>query len=221
VRRIGCELPYRWRDVDIDVHWRLDRLPQIAAMPFDELWQARDAVTIGGRELPTLGADDALLVTCAHGTKEHWRHWRWIVDLVRQARGTVEWEPLLERSRRTGCEESLAVGLAMHAYLAPVPVGPAPGPRPRRLAAMAWQDAGRGSAPFGEISLHKQLDRIRWTWQTLPSATSTGSLLLRQAVTTMDMAEVPLPRTFVFGYAALRPYLWARRLVNGRYGPPA
>jgi hypothetical protein len=220
-RRVGCEMPYRWKGVDIDVHWRFDRLPQIADVAFDDLWSARALVVLGGREVPTLGAQDALLVTVAHGTKEHWRTWRWIVDLVRQARQVTDWAALIERGRVTGCEDALAVGLAMHDYLAPHAAPLVPGPRARRLAAWSWENACRGSAPFDGPVLASQVARMRWTWQTLPSRRAAGSLVMRQGITTLDMAELPLPRALAWGYPVVRPYLWARRLITGRYGPNA
>ena len=217
-RRVGCEAPYRWLGVDVDLHWRFDRLPQIAALPFDDLWEGRALVSIAGRTLPTLGATDALLLTCAHGTKEHWRHLRWVVDLVRQSRDVDDWSWVLARSRATGCEESLAVGLAMAARLE-ADVSPlVPGPRPSRLAAWAWANLVGDTAPFGRVALGAQAERLGWTWQTLPSRRAAGSMLARQAFTTLDMAELPLPRSLAWAYPLVRPALWARRLATGRYG---
>ena len=83
-RRIGCEAPYWLNGVSLDLHWRIDRTPQIARLPFEELWQRRTSVVLAGRSVPTLGVIDSLLVTCVHGTKEHWYQWRWVVDAVRQ-----------------------------------------------------------------------------------------------------------------------------------------
>ena len=220
-RRVGCEAPYRWRGVDIDLHWRFDRLPQIAAIPFDDLWEARTHASIAGLDLPTMGSVDALLLTCAHGTKEHWRHLRWVVDLVRQARDVHDWRQVLERSRETGCEESLAVGLAMAAHLAGGVSPLVPGPRPTRLADWAWADLMGDSAPFGRVAIGAQSERLRWSWQTLPSRRAGGSMLARQALTTLDMAELPLPRSMAWAYPLVRPALWARRLATGRYGAAA
>jgi len=218
-RRFGCELPYRWRGVDIDLHWRFDRLPQIAKMPFGDLWPLREVVELGSRSIPTLGAVDALLVTVAHGTKEHWRHWRWIVDLVRQARAITDWETVRQRARTSGCEKALAIGLAIHEYLAPQPAPFSPTGNPRILAAWAWSNSCAGTAPFDGVSLDRQVARLRWTRQTLPSIRAAGSFVARQAYTPLDMAELPLPRELAWCYPSVRPALWARRLLTGRYGP--
>lgn len=223
-QRIGCEVPYRWRGVDLDVHWRFDRLPQIAAIPFDDLWAQRDEVVVGGRSLPTLGSVDALLLTCAHGTKEHWRHLRWVVDVVRQCRDEFDWDVVRQRARETGCETSLAVGLAIADRLmgeAAAPSGPVPGPRARALADQAWSNLCSGAAPFGRVAFSAQVERLGWTWQTLPTPGAVGSFLLRQGYTTLDMAERPLPMSLAWAYPVVRVGLWSRRLRTGRYGAAA
>ena len=222
-RRLDCEFPLRWRGIDIDLHWRIDRLPQIASMSFDDMWEHRQSVRIAGRDLPTLGAVDALLITCAHGTKEHWRQWRWVVDMVRQARLVEDWAPVRRRARETGTEAALAIGLAMHEHLAPLPgtLDRLPGPGPRRLADWAWQNSCVGAAPFGRVALEAQLARMRWSTATLPSGGALASYLVREGWTALDMAEFPMPRSLAWAYPLVRPYLWGRRLVTGRYGAAA
>jgi hypothetical protein len=219
-QRIGCEAPYRWRDVDLDMHWRFDRLPQIANIPFDDLWDHRAYVTLAGQQVATLGALDALMVTCVHGTKEHWRQWRWVVDAVRQMRVVPkeDWNASREYSRATGCEEGLAVAVALANRLVP---GSSPfkaGTRAARLADQVWNQAVNNSSPFGDISREKQIERLRWMLQTLPSVRSTGSVAVRLGWANLDLAEVPLPRYLMWAYPLLRPYLWNRRLRSGSYG---
>ena len=220
-RRLNCEMPYKWRGTDIDLHWRFDRLPQVVAVPFDDLWARRQRVELGAGEVETLGSVDALLVTASHGTKEHWRHWRWVVDVVRQARGVDGWAAVRSLARDGGCEMPLAVALAMHEKLAPLPtaVDRRPGATAEALAETAWWRSGEGAAPFGSVSLAKQVQRMRWNVQTAPSAAAVGSMLVRQGWTTLDMAELPLPAGLVWAYPLVRPYLWARRLRTGRFGP--
>jgi len=219
-QRIGCEAPYRWRGVDLDIHWRFDRLPQIARIDFDELWVGRDHVTLAGQPVATLGAVDALMVTCVHGTKEQWRQWRWVLDVVRQMRSVPEseWDGIRDYARATGCEEGLAVGVALANMMV---AGTSPlnaGPRAQSLALQAWEQAIDDSAPFGDISRAKQIERLQWMLRTLPSVSSVGSVAYRVGWANLDLAEVQLPRPLVWAYPLLRPYLWNRRLRSGTYG---
>ena len=219
-QRIGCEAPYRWRGVDLDVHWRFDRLPQIANIKFDDLWARRDHVTLAGQAVATLGAVDALMVTCVHGTKEQWRQWRWVLDVVRQMRSVPagDWDGIREYAQATGCEEGLAVGVALANMMVS---GASPlnaGPRALQLAQQAWNQAIDDSAPFGEISRAKQIERLQWMLRTLPSVSSVGSVAYRVGWATLDLAEVQLPRPLIWAYPLLRPYLWNRRLRSGSYG---
>jgi len=218
-RRIGCEAPYRFRSVNLDLHWRIDPTPQIASMPYEELWERRSEVKLGGVSIPTLGVLDSLLITCVHGTKEQWHQWRWVVDAVRQLRSvpTESWVDVKRLSHRTGCHVGLSVGTAIAARLATVPAPCLGGPKAERLAEQAWTQAEKGTAPFGRITRAKQLERLAWRFRTLPSPTSAGSVLARAAWSNLDMAEQPLHPCLVWTYPLMRPYLWARRFKSGRY----
>jgi len=218
VTRVGCEIPYRWRGVALDVHWRIDGLPQIAAMTFEDLWRRSEPVTLAGVQIATLGEADALLITAAHGTKEHWRHLRWVVDFVRQSRVIHDWPTVLANARQTGCEPGLAVGVAVAKHLDPQCCPLVPSTRVRELGERAWRRSLEQTAPFGGVNLVRQVERLVWRFATLPPG-STGDALRREALRPMDMAEVPLPRRLVWAYPLVRPALWGRRLATGRYGP--
>ena len=219
-QRIGCEAPYRWRGVDLDIHWRFDRLPQIANIEFDALWERRSYVTLAGQSVATLGALDALMVTCVHGTKEQWRQWRWVVDAVRQMRAVPQgdWNTVREYARATGCEEGLAVAVALANKMVPGSSPFAAGTRATQLADQAWNQAANNDSPFGDISRKKQIERLQWMLRTLPSARSAGSVAYRVGWANLDLAEVQLPRELIWAYPLLRPYLWNRRLRSGSYG---
>lgn len=219
-QRIGCEAPYRWRDVDLDVHWRFDRLPQIANIEFDALWERRAYVALAGQQVATLGDLDALMVTCVHGTKEHWHQWRWVVDAVRQIRVVQEedWDAVREYARATGSGKGLAVAVALVNKMVPGSSPFAAGTRATQLANQAWNQAANDDSPFGDISRKKQIERLQWMLRTLPSLSSAGSVAVRVGWANLDFAEVQLPRPLIWAYPLLRPYLWNRRLRSGSYG---
>lgn len=218
--RVRPEAPYRWRGLDIDVHWRLDRLPQAMSTDFEALWDRRDHARIGGVLVPTLGPVDALLATCVHGTKEHWRQWRWVVDVVRQVRllPAEAWADLRTRARAAGAEQGLAIGLAVGQHLSTRPMPLIPGPAAVEAAAEAWAEGASGQSPFGRITASKQLARLRWTLRTRPNDAALLSLAAQLAWSTQDMAEVPLPPALLPAYPLLRPVLWRRRLVRDHSG---
>jgi len=222
-QRLGCEAPYRWHGVDLDVHWRFDRLPQVGRIPFDQLWDHRELVSLAGDSVATLGAIDALLVTCVHGTKEHWRQWRWIVDAVRQMRTVPanEWLNVRARARATGCEEGLAVAVALANMLVPGSSPLVAGPLAIRLAEQAWGRGASHEAPFDSVTIAKQIARLRWTMDTTPSGTALGSTAVRLLWANLDLAELPLPTSLIWAYPLVRPYLWSRRLRTGLYGERA
>jgi hypothetical protein len=214
--RVRPEAPYVWRGVDIDVHWRLDRLPQAMSTPFADLWSRRAHATIGGASIPTLGAVDALLVTCVHGTKEHWRQWRWVVDAVRQIRSLSpeEWASVRPAARAAGAEVSLAIGLAVADLLTPIATPLIPGPWARARAQEAWTEGLSGVSPFGRITAAKQFQRLAWTIRTRPDDRALLSLAAQLAWSTQDMADVPLPPALLPAYPLIRPVLWRRRLAR-------
>jgi hypothetical protein len=214
--RVRPEAPYRWRGIDLDIHWRLDRLPQAMSIPFADLWSRRSHATIGGAQIATLSPVDALLTTCVHGTKEHWRQWRWVVDAVRQIRAlpATEWTALRPASRAAGAEVSLAIGLAVAGHLTGTPAPLVPGPWARALAEEAWAEGVTGESPFGRITAAKQFQRLAWTIRTRPDDTALLSLAAQLSWSTQDMADAPLPPALLPVYPLMRPFLWRRRLAR-------
>ncbi len=83
VKRWGCALIYYGPGAEIDLHWRLD-LARADHTPFEALWERREQILLGGKELPTLSRYDALRHSAAH--REGWSTIRTLVDLRRLAR---------------------------------------------------------------------------------------------------------------------------------------
>jgi hypothetical protein len=74
----------------VDLHWRLD--PTLDALPsFDEVWERREEVDLGGVVVPTLGRQDVLAHTCLHAAKDSWRWMRNLVDVHRLAARPETW----------------------------------------------------------------------------------------------------------------------------------
>jgi hypothetical protein len=87
----GNELAFYGASSSVDLHWRLD--PTLDALPsFDELWERRVSVEVGGLVVPTLAPRDALAHLCFNAARDEWRWLRSLVDIHRTARLEGAWD---------------------------------------------------------------------------------------------------------------------------------
>jgi hypothetical protein len=142
------QLPLR-RDDGILVELHTALLPRSFsfALDVDELWPRRRTVDLLGRPVQALGAEDLLLLLCAHGAKHLWQRLMWVCDvaeLLRSCPGLC-WEDVLERARRLRAERMLLLGLTLARRLlgAPWPADQDMDPAVRRLAVQVerWLDS--------------------------------------------------------------------------------
>ncbi len=212
--RVRAEAPYRWDDVDIDLHWRVDVSARVMSTQFPGLWDRREDVTVAGAVVPTLGRRDALLVTAVHGTKEHWRQLRWVVDAARQVRAVPghQWDAVRHEAREAGALPGIGVMLGVAGRLLPPdPARPRPTERARRIADGVWRECLEGTAPFHVWDGRSQLAKVSFAWRTAPGARARFDHLRAAFVAAEDMAVLPLPEVMVPLYLPLRPVLRRRR----------
>ena len=220
-RYVNPELPYWWRGVSIDLHWRVDLAPQAFAVPFDALWQRRTEVRLTGHHVPTLDDIDALLVTAVHGTKERWRRLRWVVDVVRQAAAVPEdaWPDVLARARASGSEASLGIALHMAEQLMGAPVAPvSAGPLARQWGEQGWALMLADAVVGSSFSWQGGLARARWWWGTVPPGAARWRRVATYVLPAEDLVLLPLPRALVPLYLPLRPVLRRRRAQRKAVG---
>lgn len=213
-RYVNPELPYWWRGVSIDLHWRVDLAPQAFAVPFDELWERRADVSLSGHAVPTLDDVDALLVTAVHGTKERWRRLRWVVDVVRQATAVPDdaWPDVLARARVSGSEASLGIALHMAERLMGRPVAPvSAGPLARQWGEQGWDLMLTDTVVGSSFTWQGGLARARWWWSTVPPGAARWRRVATYVIPAEDLVLLPLPRALVPLYLPLRPVLRRRR----------
>jgi hypothetical protein len=212
--RVRAEAPYRWDDVDVDLHWRFDTSPQVMAVPFEVLRNRHEEVAVGGATVLTLGRRDALLVTAVHGTKEHWRELRWVVDAARQVSAVpaAEWDEIRVQAREVGALPGLGVMLAVAARLLPPGAGrPSPSHRAQRIGDEVWRECLDGTAPFQAWNQRSHLAKVSFAWRTAPNLRARLDHVGAALVTAEDMAVMPLPPALVPLYVPLRPVLRRRR----------
>ena len=83
-------------------------------LDFEDLWERREEMTLGGVSVLNLPAEDLLLILCVHGAKHQWEQLKWISDiaeLVEANYDRLDWHRVMTQARRRGGERMLLLGL--------------------------------------------------------------------------------------------------------------
>ena len=125
--RFGCATTF----VDaggmiVDVHWKVAEQHLGIQLDPDEFWNRLEPVNIGGRILPTLSAEDTLLVLCCHGYAHLWDRLGWIHDvaILIERRRDLDWNNIFNRARLAGMQRILLLGLLLAGELLHVALPP-------------------------------------------------------------------------------------------------
>jgi hypothetical protein len=218
------------RPAVVDLHWNLMPLYYSFTPPNNGLWGRTELVTLGGRRVPTLGAEDALLFFCLHGAKHNWSKLRWVCDVAEllRSRPGLRWGWLLDWAGRRGAVRIVQVALRLARGLLDAPVPDAAlsagqgdravsrltaafrtallayPPRPEPEAELPWQS-------YFFQSMDRYRDRIRWIYEII--------LLPGE----LEWELVPLPAAFAPLYFAVRLARLGWKYLQKRLpaGPPA
>lgn len=110
-----------------ELHWRLTPQHLLAALDFEHLRGRRSMVTLNGTPVPTLTAEDTLLMLCIHGDKHYWGRLKLVCDVAELVSATprINWRQVEADARRLGCWRMVALGLRLASDLldAPLPQG--------------------------------------------------------------------------------------------------
>jgi len=81
----------------------------------DEFFRRAVKVDVGGHEVSTFCAEDALLALCVHGAKDFWQRLMWIVDIAELLRSypALDWDLVLRTSQKMRAQRMLHLGLAL------------------------------------------------------------------------------------------------------------
>jgi hypothetical protein len=115
------------RTCTVEPHARL--APRAFHFPLDleRLWPRLRPLSLNGREVPALAAEDLLLVLCVHGAKHVWTRLGWVCDVAEllRVRQAMNWAAVVQEARSLRCQRMLLLGLVLaHDLLqAPVPEG--------------------------------------------------------------------------------------------------
>jgi len=216
------------RRVLVELQWQI--APRYFSVPFDtaSFWEKPLSVPLQGRMVPTLSAENLLLVLCAHGSKHQWQSLGWVCDVAEllQFSAGMDWTLVLDTARRLGAERLLLLGLHLAQSLlgAPLPTAVEPAmdsdPAVRELTGQVERHFA--SSPEHELrpASHWFCLRCREHWR------DRLRYVFRLALTPTygDWAWIALPRALSPLYFILRPFRLAgqswSRLRHRMAAPP-
>lgn len=203
--------------VEVDLHKGLTTHRWLPLdVGFDELWERRETVALGGGSVVSLSTEDLLWILCMQVAKDGWENNLKLVKLgdIAELLDTcrVDWQDLIERARATGTQGmvSFAFHLVHDFFGSQLPEGVMPNlAAATRIRALA-QDVGarlfedsssEGSRRMPARHFHF-LIRERWRDKLAPYV---GPLIGPFVPTDKERALVSLPPSLSFLYCFIRP----------------
>ncbi|MHB1861845.1 MAG: nucleotidyltransferase family protein [Gemmatimonadaceae bacterium] len=201
----------------VELHARVASRRFGGAPATDVLWVRRETLTIAGRPVAVLGADDAFLVQALHGGKHRWERLEWVAavaELLRQRGGDVT----SVIAGAGAAERAVLLACAVAADWLGAPLVEEVEARRRRdpvvavLAAAAWRHVLGGATDGGPGETSAKL---RFNWRLQCGIMARARFAYRWAMwpSPEDWEAVRLPDRFFFAYRVVRPI---RLLI--RYG---
>lgn len=88
-------------------------------LDLEQLCGRLEPVSLGGRDVLTFSAEDALPMLCVHASKHFWERIAWIADIAElsQIPRGVNWAAAAEQARRLGAERMMHLGLHLASEL--------------------------------------------------------------------------------------------------------
>lgn len=209
----------------LDCHWRVTASRHLLPLSFDEAWQSRDEVAVGGVAVPVLSGIPLMLYLGCHGSWHKWTRVKWLGDMAALASrmGPAEFSGLRRGAEAVGLGDLLGSWLILLAGMAGVAV---PGaelawamsrPRSRRLAAGGVDGAALrtidevtgADLPMARTRVTLYAMGLKRDWRYL------ADFLLHAAHRQEDWQKFNLPDAAIPLYYILRPVVWAcRRLIG-------
>ena len=121
-----CEHQFRHRanETLVELQWAI--VPPYFRIPleYEGLWERAITVEVAGRSVPTLCAEDLLLVLCIHGGKHQWETLEWLCGVAELIRvyGEIDWAQVVEHSEEIHAGRLLLLGVSLAAGLARAPI---------------------------------------------------------------------------------------------------
>ncbi len=217
-----CSLDDASQTVRVDLHRNVtpDNFP--VRLDFERLWERREYARVLNRRIPTLRAEDALVILSIQLAKDSWGESQLrlskvcdIAELLRSQRD-LNWGMVESTSSELGCRRMLDVGLGVTARLlgsnpASVPIDPIVSVRRARLEehTIAKLFEARGTTPRGLMPSNRFHFGIRERLRDKLHPYMLD-LSVRLKPNERDFALLPLPASLRHLYYLLRPIRLAR-----------
>ena len=98
----------------LELQWQI--LPRFYSIDFDvaSLFERADEISLGGRPMRTLRAQDLLLVLCVHAAKHVWVQLSWLCDIAQLVKSRqLDWNAIQDEARRLGIERIVNLNLLL------------------------------------------------------------------------------------------------------------
>jgi hypothetical protein len=204
----------------LEIKWQM--LPRFYAIDFDlhELFANAASVHLGGRTIPSLRAEDLLLVLCVHAAKHGWEKLSWLRDIAALSKSdSLDWDTICRRARKMGIERILAINFVLigkffntfiprpiSSYLrSDLAIEPMAGKIANAIVNCQNCDFSK-RAYFSEFARlrERKTDRARFWWR----------LLTTPSVSEWKTANIGNPRSPV--YRGIRMYRLAVKMIGTR-----
>ncbi|MBM7563594.1 nucleotidyltransferase domain-containing protein [Paenibacillus sacheonensis] len=203
--------------IQVEIHWRLNS--DMGKEPaFEELWSRRRRSPLSKRDICLLGSEDLFMYLVSHGARHAWFRLRWLADIDRLARRSLDWGTLIPLMRRYQCLQlgGQALTLAAGLFRTPIPSEAGPmlsGAHRRKLAERSLYFI-RDMVTFSPGD--KELDRVykRYLLALKTKRQKSVYMISQLYPSFRDTEALPLPKSLHFLYFPLRPFVWIWRQMK-------
>ncbi|MGH9493108.1 MAG: nucleotidyltransferase domain-containing protein, partial [Terriglobales bacterium] len=219
--RSNCELMFKnpERQSAVELHWHVAPGQFAVEFDFEELWERRRRISLGGSEVATLADEDLLLVLAVHAAKHLWECLCWTRDISElvAARPGPDWERAVRRAQELGVLRFLLLSLDLSRELLGTPLPEMVGkaiaadPKVGALAAAVRERMWAGESSGVSLGDHWLLLRARERWRD--KARYARRLLFTPGVSEWKLLELPAPLWPL--YPAIRVGRVVGKLVRG------
>jgi hypothetical protein len=106
-------------NIHIEMHWRLFQKKTFKNIINENFYLNKNTIMINNNAISTFSFNFLFVYLCLHGSKHVWERIEWIVDINRllELNNDIEWNKLVEISKKMDCKISLLLGLNLSKIL--------------------------------------------------------------------------------------------------------
>ncbi|NBD26352.1 nucleotidyltransferase domain-containing protein [Paenibacillus glycinis] len=205
--------------IQVEIHWRLNS-DMGKEPPFEELWARRRRSPLSREEIYLLGSEDLFMYLVSHGARHGWFRLRWLADIDRMMRRSLDYGMLIPLMRRYECLHlgGQALMLVSSLFNTPVPQEAKQmlaGGHARELAERSLYFI-RDIVSFTPGPGYKELEKTykRYLFALKTNRQKSVYMISQLYPSFRDTEALPLPKSLHFLYFPLRPFVWLWRQMK-------